>query len=118
MYENFIRARIKELRLKKGVSEHQMDCDLGRGKSYIQNITSGKSLPTMKGFLNICAYFGITPREFFDKGTERPALISVAVDWLQLLEDNDAIMILRFIERLKDAKAAAPAASVQDIPVP
>lgn len=54
MDEEFIRNRITELRLKKGVSEYQMSMELGQNRSYIQAISSGRSMPSMKQFLNIC----------------------------------------------------------------
>lgn len=44
MDEKFIAERITELRLKKDISEYQMSLDLGKSKSYIQNISSGRSL--------------------------------------------------------------------------
>ena len=48
--DEFLRERITELRIKKGVSESQMSYDLGHSRSYINNITSGKSLPSMIEF--------------------------------------------------------------------
>ena len=48
MDEEFIRNRITELRLKKGVSEYQMSMDLGQNKNYVQAISSGRALPSMK----------------------------------------------------------------------
>ena len=48
MFEEFIRNRITQLRLKKGVSEYQMSYDLGHSRGYIYNISSGKSLPHLK----------------------------------------------------------------------
>ena len=62
MDKNFIGERISELRLKKNVSEYQMSLDLGKNKSYIQSLTSGRSLPTMQSFLDICDYLEVTPR--------------------------------------------------------
>ena len=59
MDEEFIRNRITELRLKKGASEYQMSLALGQNRSYIQGISSGRSLPSMDedlimliGFIN------------------------------------------------------------------
>ena len=66
MDEEFIRNRITELRLKKGASEYQMSLALGQNRSYIQGISSGRSLPSMAQFLKICDYFEITPLQFFD----------------------------------------------------
>ena len=74
--EQFVRNRITQLRLQKGVSEYQMSYDLGRSRGYINNISSGKSLPSMSEFLSICEYFNISPKNFFDDKLEYPALIT------------------------------------------
>ena len=60
MDADFIRNRITQLRLQKGVSEYQMSYDLGHSRSYMYNISSGIALPPMLEFLQICEYFGIT----------------------------------------------------------
>ena len=65
-YTTYIRERITELRMRRGVSEYQMSLALGQNRNYIQGITSGKALPSMGQFLNICEYFEITPMQFFD----------------------------------------------------
>ena len=39
MYDKFVRDRITQLRLKKGVSEYQMSYDLGHSRGYINNIS-------------------------------------------------------------------------------
>ncbi len=51
MDEKFIRDRITELRINKGVSEYKMSLDLGHSRSYMQGISSGRSLPPMSEFL-------------------------------------------------------------------
>ena len=96
----FIRNRITELRLKKGVSEYQMSYDLGHSRSYIYNISSGKCLPPMAEFLEICNYFGITPSQFFDDSIENPALLQSAIDELRKLNDDDMMLIIGHIRRL------------------
>lgn len=97
MYEDFIRERITALRLKKGVSEYQMSYDLGHSRSYVYNISYGKSLPPLKEFFAICDYLGITPRDFFDTEISQPQLIQKAVDGLKNLYDSDVLMILGYI---------------------
>ena len=70
MDECFIRDRIDELRRARGVSEARMSLDIGRTKSYIQNIRCGKSNPSLEALTDICDYFGITLGEFFDREKE------------------------------------------------
>ncbi len=100
MEKDFVRNRITELRLKKGVSEYKMSYDLGHSRSYVYNISSGKSLPPMAEFLEICNYFGITPTQFFDETIENPALLQSAIDELKKLDDDDMMLIISNIRRL------------------
>lgn len=64
----FVQERITELRLARDVSEYKLSKDLGFSKGYIQSISSGKTFPSMTSFYEICDYFKITPKEFFDDG--------------------------------------------------
>ncbi len=100
MDSNFIKERITELRLQKGISEYQMSYDLGHSRGYIYNISSGKCLPPMNEFLAICDYFGITPSEFFNENLKNPGLIQKAIDGMEKLSDEDLLLILNLINRL------------------
>ena len=100
MDEKFIRNRITELRIKKGVSEYKMSYDLGHSRSYIYNISSGKCLPPMAEFLEICRYFDISPSLFFDNSVENPALLQSAITELKKLNDDDMMLIISYIRRL------------------
>ena len=100
MNEEFVRERITQLRLKKGVSEYQMSYDLGHSRGYVYNISSGKALPPMKEFLAICDYFEITPQQFFDDSTQNPELIQKAIRGMQQLDESDMLMLLGIINRM------------------
>ena len=100
MTEEFVKERITQLRLKKGVSEYQMSYDLGHSRGYIYNISSGKSLPPMKEFFAICDYLEITPQQFFDNSEQNPELIQKALDGMKQLDEDDMLMLLGFINRL------------------
>lgn len=100
MYEDFVRERITQLRLKKGVSEYQMSYDLGHSRGYVYNISSGKALPPLREFFAICDYFEITPHQFFDDSTQNPELIQKAVEGMKKLNENDMLMLLGIINRM------------------
>lgn len=100
MNEQYIRDRITELRLQKGVSEYKMSLDLGHSKSYIQSISSGKSLPSMPEFLYICEYLGVTPKEFFDDSHTNPALVNQIDELLLQMDRDDLVAILSVASRL------------------
>ena len=96
----FIRKRITELRIKKGVSEYKMSLDLGHSISYMQSIVSGRSLPSMAEFLYICKYLGVTPSDFFDEEIDNPALIKKALEGISMLSERELSLLLSLIERL------------------
>lgn len=99
-YEDFVKDRITQLRIQKGVSEYQMSYDLGHSRGYVYNISSGKALPPLKEFFAICDYFEISPQQFFDQSSPNPELIQKAVGGMKQMPESDQLMILGFINRL------------------
>ena len=104
MDKRYVADRITELRIKKNVSEYQMSLDLGKNKSYIQNISSGRSLPSMSQFLEICNYFNITPQQFFDEELHNLPLYQKANDLLKQLDDDDMMAVIPILNRLTTKK--------------
>lgn len=100
MDSKFIGERITELRLKKNVSEYQMSLDLGRNKTYIQSITSGRNLPKMSHFLEICEYLEVTPKEFFDDELHNIPLQQKAQELLKQLDEEDLLSVISILNRL------------------
>ncbi len=94
MDEQFIRERLTELRLHKDVSEYQMSLDIGKSQGYIHKIASGKSLPSMKEFLNICEYLDVLPQDFFADGNIDPVLCEINSKAARLNEkDREFILV-------------------------
>ncbi len=101
MNETFVRNRITELRVKKGVSEYKMSLDLGHSKSYVQSISSGKAMPSFSEFLYICEYLGVTPKAFFDDDAAEPQLLVRLHDLAAGLSQADLNLLIRMAERLR-----------------
>ena len=104
MDEMFIRNRITELRLKKGVSEYKMSIDLGHSKSYVQSISSGRSLPSLSEFLYICDYLGVTPKDFFNDKIAEPILAQKVINGIINMNEKDLTTLLGLIDRLNETK--------------
>lgn len=102
MTDSFIRERITELRIKKGVSEYKMSTDLGHSKSYIQSITSGRSLPSLSEFLYICDYLSVTPKEFFDQNISEPLLLRQLINLSKNMSDKDLLALINIADRLNE----------------
>ena len=101
MDSTFIRDRIAELRKESGLSEYELSVGLGHSRGYINNISSGKTLPSMNEFFAICKFFQITPEEFFKEKVECPALVHNIYKSLQLLDENDCKLVKKLVDRLK-----------------
>lgn len=99
-YEQLIRKRLTELRLKKGLSECKLSYELGHSKGYIQSITSGHALPSMSEFLYMCRYFDITPAEFFSENIDEEQVTHRLSEITERLSPEDRAMLLSFAERL------------------
>lgn len=99
---NFIRQRITELRLRKGISELAMSTALGHSRSYITQITSGRANPSVQELLYIIEFLGITPRAFFTDTEEDDPIIQKIYESLKTLSENDLIMLLPLINRLEN----------------
>lgn len=79
-----------------------MSLELGHSRSYVQSISSGRVMPSMKEFLAICEYLDITPMQFFDENTENPLLVQRAIQGLEGLNDKDLLMLIGLIDRMKE----------------
>lgn len=100
MGPEFVRERITQLRLQKGISEYKMNYDLGHSRGYINNISSGKTLPSMTEFLAMCDYFCITPAEFFNEAVDNPLFLRQTAEKLSYLNQEDMQLVEAIINRL------------------
>lgn len=100
MYDTFIRERINNLRMQNNLSEYQLSLELGHSQGYIQSITSGRTLPSMAAFLEICEYFKLSPAEFFDPSIKNPSLFQSVVNDIKLLSENDLILLSLVLKRV------------------
>ncbi len=100
MEAGFVRERITQLRMAKGVSEYKMSYDLGHSRGYINNISSGKALPSLTELFAICDYFEITPVEFFSETVRNPKLQKTVIADMERLSEKDLLLVQALVERL------------------
>lgn len=90
--------RLAQLREKKGVSARDMSLSMGQNPGYINNIESGKSMPSLTGIFYICDYLGITPSEFFDMESDNPTKMKDVLMDLKRLDDQQLETISKLIK--------------------
>lgn len=104
MYEENFAIRLAQLRIKKGVSARDMSLSIGQNAGYINNIETGKALPSMTSFFYICEYLNITPQEFFDTDSELPEELRTLVGNLKRLDSQQLKNIASIVEGLTKNK--------------
>lgn len=100
MYEDDFPLRLAQLRTKKGVSARDMSLSIGQNHAYINNIESGKALPSMAIFFYICEYLNITPSEFFDLDSKNPEKLQSLIKDLKKLDDKQLDSIAEIVKGL------------------
>lgn len=103
MYEDEFPLRLAQLRNKKGVSARDMSLSIGQNPGYINNIESGKAMPSMACFFYICEYLNISPKDFFDFESQTPEKLNDLISDLKMLDeeqlDNIASIVKGLIKR-------------------
>ena len=97
--ENFS-IRLAKLRTKKGGSARDMSLSIGQNAGYINNIETGKALPSMSSFFFICEYLNILPKDFFDIDSEQPKELNTLINNLKKLNDRQLKNISEIVEDL------------------
>lgn len=100
MYEKSFSERLSQLRMQKAVSARDMSLSIGQNPGYINNIETGKALPSMNNFFYICNYLDITPMDFFDYDTVRPRDMDQICGELNKLTDSQFNSIKEIVGEL------------------
>lgn len=100
MDEKEFSLRLAKLREKKGVSARDMSLSIGQNPGYINNIETGKSMPSLAGIFYICDYLGISPAEFFDTSSDNPARLKELTSYLKLLDDSQLENVTAIVKGL------------------
>lgn len=100
MYEDDFPSRLTQLRLQRGVSARDMSLSIGQNPGYINNIESGKALPSMASFFFICEYLGITPQEFFDFEASNPTELRSIIENLKKIDSGTITNLSCIIDKL------------------
>jgi len=101
-YTEFFAKRLAQLRMEKGVSARDMSLSLGQSESYINKIENRRTMPSMAGFIYICEYLGISPRDFFDTETPSPTKLNAIMEEAKKLSAERAEHVLQIIKDLND----------------
>ena len=99
MTEKDFSLRLAQLREEKGVSARDMSLSMGQNPGYINNIESGKSMPSLSGIFYICEYLEITPKDFFDVETSNPTKATELYNIAKKLDSEQLIALAKGLQK-------------------
>lgn len=111
-YENFIRKRITQLRLKNNMTAYELSLSLPKNCSYIFTITSGKGLPSLQEFLRLCKTLDITPSEFFQTEKSSADMAEIKSSLMHLSKENLDV-VLDAVQKLDQGTGKAGIANTE-----
>lgn len=88
MTEKDFSLRLARLREAKGISARDMSLSMGQNPGYVNNIESGKSMPSLSGFFYICEFLKISPKDFFDTEAVDPSKANELYSAAKTLDDK------------------------------
>ena len=98
MDKSYIKERYAKIRLAHNISARKLSLELGQSTEYINQIESGKNMPSVEGLINFCNYFDISIEEFFEEKFNFPVEYSAIIEELNKM---DSIAIKQVYELLK-----------------
>lgn len=100
MNEKEFALRLAKLRQLRGVSARDMSLSMGQNHGYINNIETGKVMPSLTGFFYICEYLQVTPSEFFDTDSNDPEQIRTIAEDLKKLSPSQLASVADIVHGL------------------
>lgn len=88
------------VRLAKNISARSLSIQLGQSTQYINQIETGRKMPSMEGLFNFCDYFKISLRDFFDDEKEYPMQYKELLQYLNKLDFEELNEITTIIKRI------------------
>ena len=86
-----IGKKIKNLRLKKGLTQEELGERTDLSKGYISQLERDLSSPSIETFFSILEVLGCTPKQFFDEEEQNQKVVYEEEDQTILLMKNEAI---------------------------
>ena len=100
MNEKEFALRLAKLRQLRGVSARDISLSMGQNHGYINNIETGKVMPSLTGFFYICEYLQVTPSEFFDTDSNDPEQIRTIAKDLKKLSPSQLASVADIVHGL------------------
>lgn len=104
MEKEFIRNRVYEIRTSKKVSARSLSLELGMSSEYINQLESGRLMPSLDFLINFCDYFNLTLSNFFDNDIKYPTETNQLITEINKLSKEEFSLIFDLIKTINKNK--------------
>ncbi len=104
MDKSFIKERYARIRLAHNISARRLSMELGQSSEYINQIETGKSMPSVEGLINFCDYFGMSASEFFDDRIAFPVEYKAIADELNKMDAMEIGLMLDLLKLINSKR--------------
>lgn len=104
MDKMFIKERYANIRNAHNISARKLSMELGQSSEYINQIETGKNMPSVEGLINFCEYFNITLTEFFNEELKYPIQYKDIIEELNKLDALELEQIINLIKLINSKK--------------
>ncbi len=105
MDKKFVQQRYASIRLAHNLSARKLSLELGQSTEYINQIESGKNLPSLEGLFNFCDYFQISLGEFFEEEFTYPIEYKTLIKELNKLDSLELKQIIDLLSLINSKKS-------------
>lgn len=97
-FRKFVSNRISKLKNAKNLSARELSLAIDQSSEYINQIESGRSMPSIERLKDICDYLKISLSEFFDERQEYPLQYAGLIKELNKLDEQELAQVISLIK--------------------
>lgn len=104
MEKDYIKNRVYYIRMAHKISARSLSLELGMSTEYINQLESGRLVPSLDFLINFCEYFQMTLGEFFDEGTLYPLETKKIVEELNKMTPEEIDLVYNLLLTINNKK--------------
>lgn len=101
MVKDYIKNKIGQIRLQTGISQRDLSLSLGMSESYINQVETGRTVPSIEVLEFICEYFQITVNDFFNISKTDPVIQNELIEATSGLQNSQIANLVEIAKGYK-----------------
>lgn len=100
MEKEFIKNRVYQIRNANKISARSLSLELGMSSEYINQLESGRLMPSLDFLINFCDYFNLSLSDFFDTEVKYTIETKQIINELNKLSKDEVTLVYNLIHTI------------------